>query len=457
MNTAIEVGQQWWRTWRDTSVNTRIFAAMITVGVCTVLVKMATAAKEVAVAYQFGAGDALDTFLIALLLPQFAMNVVSGSLNAAFIPTYTQVREHEGQAEAQRLFSSVMVWSAGLLIAGSVVLALMAPYILRVVGSGFADEKLALATSLYYILLPCLLLSGVATTWGAILNAHERFAFPSAIPIMSSVVTVLMVVFVAGRWGIYALAIATVGGLLLETALLGWWLGRRGFTLIPRWYGTTPALNRVWRQYMPMAAGAFLMGSTSLVGQSMAAMLSPGSVSILSYGSKITMLLLGVASVAVSTAVLPYFSRMVTAQDWRGVQHTLATYARLILLITLPLTLLLIYCSEPLVRLVFQRGAFTEADTHLVAGVQSLYLLQVPLCVLGILAVRLISALHANRILMWGAMINLPLSIVLNYVFMQWLGVAGIALAESLMYLASTSFLLIMTLRLMRSIRHEHR
>ena len=233
MNTAIEVGQQWWRTWRDTSVNTRIFAAMITFGVCTVLVKMATAAKEVAVAYQFGAGDALDTFLIALLLPQFAMNVVSGSLNAAFIPTYTQVREHEGQAEAQRLFSSVMVWSAGLLIAGSVVLALMAPYILRVVGSGFADEKLALATSLYYILLPCLLLSGVATTWGAILNAHERFAFPSAIPIMSSVVTVLMVVFVAEQWGIYALAIATVGGLLLETALLGWWLGRRGFTLIP--------------------------------------------------------------------------------------------------------------------------------------------------------------------------------------------------------------------------------
>jgi putative peptidoglycan lipid II flippase len=201
-----------------------------------------------------------------------------------------------------------------------------------------------------------------------------------------------------------------------------------------------------------MMAGSFLMGSTSLVEQSMAAMLGPGSVSALAYGSKVTALLLGIGSVAVSTAVLPHFSRMVTRGDWSGVRHTLLTYARLIVLITLPLTVVLIYFSEPVVRLLFQRGAFTEADTQLVAWVQALHTLQIPVFVLGILIVRLISALQANRILMWGAGINLLFNIAATYLLMKWLGVAGIALSTSLMYLLSTSFLLYMALRFMKRV-----
>jgi putative peptidoglycan lipid II flippase len=456
MNT-IQLGQRWWKTWQESSVNTRIFAAMVTVGGFTVLVKLFAGAKELVVAYQFGTSDALDAFLIAFLLPGFAIALVSGSLNAALIPTYIQVREHEGHEAAQRLASSIMVSSAGLLIAVSVILALIARYILPVVASGFSPEKLALTASLYYVLLPCLLLSGLATTWSAILNAQDRFALAAAGPMVTSVMTVLVLLVLAKYWGIYALAVGTVAGSLLEAGLIGWWLGRQGSSVFPRWHGVTPAVAQVWGQYTPMLAGAFLMGSTILVGQSMAAMLGSGSVAALAYGSKITTLVLGIGSVAVSTAVLPHFSRMVARGEWDSVRHTLITYARLIVIITLPLMAILIYFSEPLVRVLFQRGAFTEADTQLVAWVQGLYLLQVPVFVLGMLIVRLISALRANRILMWGAGINLVFNIACNYLLMNSLGVAGIALSTSLMYLVSTSFLLFMAMRLLQRVSHGHR
>jgi putative peptidoglycan lipid II flippase len=108
-----------------------------------------------------------------------------------------------------------------------------------------------------------------------------------------------------------------------------------------------------------------------------------------------------------------------------------------------------------LVRLFFQRGAFTEADTQLVAWVQNLYLLQIPVFVLGMFVVKLISALQANRILMWGSGINLVCNIICNYIFMKWLGIAGIALSTSLMYLISTSFLLVMALRLIKKSSNE--
>jgi putative peptidoglycan lipid II flippase len=452
MNNTVQLGLNWWNTWRERSVNTRIFGAMVTIGGFTVLVKLFAGVKELVVAYQFGTSDALDAFFIAFVLPGFAITLVYGSLNAALIPTYIQVREREGKEAAQQLSSSIMISSGGLLLVVSVCLALLAPYILPILASGFDADKLALTTSLYYVMLPCLLFSGLATTWSAILNAQERFALAAIGPIVTAVVTVFMLIVLAKAWGIYALAVGSVTGSLLEAGLLGWWLGRQGISVVPRWHGVTPAVRQVWGQYTPIIAGSFLMGSTSLVAQSMAAMLGSGSVSALAYGSKITTLILGIGSVAVSTAVLPHFSRMVARSDWDNVRHTLFTYARLIVLITLPMTLVLIYFSEPLVRLLFQRGAFTEADTKLVAWVQVLYLLQVPIFVLGMLMVRLISALKANGILMWGAGINLFFNVVSSYLLMKWLGIAGIALSMSLMYLVSCCYLLFVSSRLLKSV-----
>lgn len=457
MNSVLQVGLTWWNTWQERSVNRRIFAAMATVGGVTVVVKLAAAAKEVVVAYQFGTGDELDAFLIAFLLPQFAINLIGGSLNAALIPTYLQVREQEGQGAAQRLLSGVMVLSVGFLVGLSVVLAVTASYILPLVASGFSPEKLAVARSLYYGLLATLVLSGLATTWGAVLNAENRFALPAAAPVATSILTVLVVIGIAKQWGGYALVLGTVGGVLIETTVLGWALAREGVSLIPRWSGISPAVKEVLRQYAPMVAAGFLMGGTAVVSQSMAAMLDSGSVSALAYGNKVTSLILGIGAVAVSRAVLPHFSRMVIAMDWDGLRHTLLTYSRWLLIVTIPVTLALIYFSEPVVAVLFQRGAFTEADTHLVGRVQAMLLLQVPLYMVSMLFVRLVSAFKANHLMLWGNVINLCLCVALTYVFMQWFGVVGVALATSIVYIMSCGFLVLVSLRLIKQKTGEGR
>jgi putative peptidoglycan lipid II flippase len=150
---------------------------------------------------------------------------------------------------------------------------------------------------------------------------------------------------------------------------------------------------------------------------------------------------LAIGATALGTAVLPHFSRMVTSADWEGVRHTLRTYVTLILKISTPFALVAMVLSEPIVRALFQRGAFTEMDTHIVAQVQVFLLLQIPIYLVGILIVRLISALKANYILMWGCVLNFILNVILNYVFMQWLHITGIALATFVVYLWSVSFL----------------
>ena len=446
-----------WNAWTSGSVNRRIFAASLTVGAFTFLAHVGTAGKELVVAYQFGTTDALDAFLIAFLLPSFLVSVVAGSLPSAFIPIYLEVQHHEGHAAGERLYAAVIGWGLILLVAISIIMALLSPILLRVLASGFSDEKLNLTRSLYLMMLPILVFKGLTTIWATKLNATNQFAFTSAVPILTPIFVVAAILYGSGRWSIYALAAGTVGGALLEALILAWYVRSLRVTLFPRWSAWSSDLERVLKQYCPAIAGALLMASTMLVDQAMAAMLGPGSVSTFNYGGKVASFAVAIGATALGTAVLPHFSRMVAVADWDGLHNTLRTYVTLILKITIPLTLAAVFLSERIVGVLFQRGAFTVTDTHMVGEVQAFLLLQIPLYLAGIIVVRLMSALKANHILMWGCVLNCLINVILNYIFMQWLQVAGIALATFVVYLVSVTFLSYMLRQVLIGQEEAHR
>jgi putative peptidoglycan lipid II flippase len=214
-----------------------------------------------------------------------------------------------------------------------------------------------------------------------------------------------------------------------------------------RWNGLDSEVRSVLQQYAPMLAGSFLMCSTTVVDQAMAAMLPSGSVAALSYGYKIVGLIVAIGATALTTAALPYFSHMATEQDWAGCRHTLTRYTALVLGITMPLMLALIAFSHPLIRLVFQRGAFNALDTDLVSRVQQCYFIQIPFYMCGMLFVRFLSSIRRNDVLMYGSAISLTLDVSLNFILMRKMGIAGIALSTSLVLFVSFVYLGVCTIK----------
>ncbi|MEH1770974.1 MAG: murein biosynthesis integral membrane protein MurJ [Nostoc sp.] len=424
----------YWKKLTSGSVNRRIFGAAITVAIGTALVKGVAVVKELVVACKFGTGDALDAFLIALLVPSFIVNVVANSFNAALIPTYIRVREQEGQKAAQKLFSGIIVWSLTLLGITTILMIVGAPLYLPLIATGFSSEKLNLTMKMLYTMAPIVLLSGIITIWSSVLNAGEKFVLAALSPASTSIITISFLLAFSSL-GSFALVAGLVGGAVLEILLLGVALHRQGISLRPKWYGFDPHLREVAGQYIPMIAGSFLMCSTGLVDQSMAAMLSPGSVAALNYGNRVIALPITLASTALSAAVIPYFSKMVAHQDWKSIRHTLRHYLKIIFIVTVPVSLLFIIFSEQIVELLFQRGSFTANDTHLVSNIQFYFAFQIPFYVANILVVRLISAMRLNQILMQVSGVNFIINIVLNYLFIQWMGISGIALSTSCVYL----------------------
>lgn len=429
--------------WFKASVNRRILAAAFTVAGFSVVVKAIAMLKELAVAYRFGTGDAVDAFLIAFLVPSVLVNVFAGSLSAAFTPVYIHVRETQGVSVARRLLGSAVVGSAVLVFGVVGVLLLVAPFGIHALGAGFSAEKLALTRALFLLLLPIVLLNAVVVLWSAAINAEERFASVALAPLCVPLLSLALVLFAGRAWGIYSLALGTVVGFVAQCAVLAVALSRQGIDVVPRWTGMTAELKSVLAQYVPMVAGAVLTSSSWAIGQAMAAMLPAGSVASLNYGNKVVATISEVGSMALATAVLPHFSMMVARHDWMAIRRTLRTYVRLITFTAVPATAILILLSRTLVRVLFERGAFTDADTNLVASIQTLYLLQVPFVMVGMLFVRLASSLQRNYILLVGAVITLLLNVVLNLTLMRLLGVAGIALSTSVVFVVSCCYLMV--------------
>jgi putative peptidoglycan lipid II flippase len=446
----IETINRFWQNLARGSINRQIFAAAIVVTIFTILVKLVAFSKESIVAWKFGTNDFVDAFLIAAIVPDFIVNVVAGSLNAALIPTYIKVREQEGNKAAEKLLSGATLCSLALLGSMTIFIIIMAPVYLPWMTVGFSAAKLALTFKLLYVTTPLVLLSGIIVLFSAVLNAEERFAFAALSPILTPAVTIVLLLLFGQSLGIFALAIGLVLGAILELILLGSVLSRRGFALRPKWFGLSPALRQVVKQYSPAMMGALLMCSTALVDQSMAAMLAPGSVAALNYASRVSSFPLMLGATAISTAAIPYLSKMIASGDWEGVNHTLRSFLALIFLITIPLTGLLVFLSEPIIQLLFQRGAFTAQETHLVAQILSAYALQIPFYIAGIFVVKLLTSLCLNHILMWVSVFNLLINVGLNYLFMQWLGITGIALSTSSVYIFSFFYVLFFAFKSLR-------
>jgi putative peptidoglycan lipid II flippase len=411
--------------------------AALIVGSVSLIVKFAAIIKELVVARSFGRGDEVDAFLIAFVLPSFVFSIGMTALGCALVPVFVEARQRDGLPAARRLLGDTMFLGTLALLAIVALMGLLAPFYLPLLGHNFSPEKLKLTGQLLYLLLPWIIFSGIASLASAVLNAEEKFALPALTPLLSSFLIIGFVLLAAHRWGVFTLALGTVVGSFLESVLLLRALKKQGLHFSFRFHGLDGRIRSVLAQYAPLLASGILMGSTPIVDQAMAAMLPAGSVAALGYANKITNSIVSLGSLALSTAILPYFSRLCMVRDWAGCRHTLKRYSTLVVSVSVPLMLLLMAFSRPMIKLLYQRGAFAAADTELVSRVQIYYALQIPFYVCGMLFVRFISAVRRNDVLMYISVVNLALDVTLNLLFMRIWHVAGIAFSTSIVYIVS--------------------
>jgi putative peptidoglycan lipid II flippase len=413
-----------------------------TVGVAglTLVVKIAAMAKEMLVASRVGVSREMDAFTLAFGVVGFFVMLFAGSLGGALVPAYVRASTQAGPAAARALLAAVTVRLFLALTLLALLLGASIPLWLPVLAPRWRPEDLTLLAKIVAILLPWLPIAGTSMVVASALNGERRFGAPALIPVLT-VMTIMTCLFVTGSHSGAVIAAAVSFGAVLELIALSAVLGRAdsGAPAPPGVLET--ALIDVRKQYLPAVAAGLLMNSTPLIDMWVAGMLPAGAVSALAYAGKIPAVVISLSGGALGTTTLPAFSRLAAAEDWGGLRRLVTRGIALTFASGVVIALLVAVFSPLLVRLLYQRGAFSPDQVETVSDIQILYAIQIPFYLSGIIVVRLISALRRNHILFWGTVLNATLNVTLDLLFLPTLGVRGIALSTSIVLMSAFCFL----------------
>ncbi len=418
-----------------TSVNYKIFFSGLSIGLATIIVQLVQTLKEVIVADQFGTGIALENFIIAFLIPGFLISVIADSIPPALLPAYERLKQSEGTKMAKNFLSWTCIALVGISSLTIFIVLKWDSTLLHPIIKNFDFER----QNSIIRFQAWLLWSVVAQTGFVCLctffYALKKFFSTSIIRIISPLLVLTFLVFNLFEEKILALVIGTVVGAGLQFIVIFFRSVR--YSLFSGFKVSKSGLKYFGKQYFPLCFAAALMGGTTLIDNSMASLLPAKNLASLNFGNKIILALLALGGTILGSSVLPYFSEMSAKYKLKDLNHSVSTYQKLILKITIPCTGLLILFSEPITKIIWQHGNFNNYDTMVVAKIQSLYALQCPFYLMGILLSRAVSSMGGNHLLALITVSNLVLNFIFNLVLMKFLGVYGIALSTSIVYLIS--------------------
>jgi putative peptidoglycan lipid II flippase len=202
---------------------------------------------------------------------------------------------------------------------------------------------------------------------------------------------------------------------------------------------------------MPATAASVVMALTTIVDQSFVANLSHGSVSVLAYGTKLSAVIASMLVVIVSTVALPTLTRAASSRDWSEVRRVSKVMMVWAAAVSLAGAIVCSAWAREIVRIVFERGRFTDASADLAAAVQVIHSWHIPFYVSSIVAMRLLVALGRTELLLVGAVLNLLVDCVANFCLVPRFGVVGAAWSTVMMYVGSCILLWVWGVRAVQS------
>jgi len=354
-----------------------------TVSFFTFISRILGLTRDVVLAWAFGATRVADAFYVAFRIPNMLRRLVAeGALTIAFVPVFTENLK-ESRRDARQAASVVFTYLSIFLVAITILGVLFAPWIVKLVAWGFSEvseDKYELTVYLTRIMFPYILLISLVALAMGILNSLKRFAAPAASPILLNLGIIFGALVLDKFFDVPAegLAIGVIIGGICQLALQIPFLVKEG--MLPRldFNWRHPALRGLLVLMIPAAFGAAVYQFNVLVITFLASFLPDGSVSYLWYADRVSEFSIGIFSIAVATAVLPTLSDHAAKKDMESLKTTMNFGLRLALLIDIPAAVGLYILALPIVRVLFERGEFTDATAVATAGALIFFAFKIP-------------------------------------------------------------------------------
>jgi len=376
-----------------------------------------------------------SAFQFAFMLPNlFRRLLAEGQLNAALVPTLAEALESGGRPAAFALLNKVFTW----LLVATVILSAVA---ILTLGAAHwipgLDERYVLGARLSQVLFPYLVFVSLAASMSAVLQLLGNFSIPA----LTAVWLNIAIITSLGAGGFYFAETMAgkmawlcggvlVGGLL--QLLIPWRALRKEGWRTSFDSKSSEQLRQILRLMAPGVIGTAIYQINFLVSRSLAFSLDEASVTVLTLANRIMEVPQGIFTVSVATVVFPLIATYAARGDMVSFKSAYWRGMRLILVVTIPGAVGLVLLATPIVRLAFQWGAFTAADTLITAPILAIYAFGLPFYSAVTQTIRGCYAMKDTVTPVRAAAVAFVVNLIASVVLMRWIGTAGLAWASNI-------------------------
>ncbi|MDO8452003.1 MAG: murein biosynthesis integral membrane protein MurJ [bacterium] len=411
----------------------KLFKASLLITIFFAINKVVALVRQTIIARQFGLSSEIDAFNAANNVPDLLFSLISGgALAMAFIPVLTEYIDKKGRDETWRLFSQIanLVFLATASL--SLLVALSAHSIVRSplgVAPGFTPDQQMLTANLMKLNLLATLIFSLSGLVMAVLHSHKHFLLPAIAPILYNVGQIVGAVVFAPFFGVYGLVYGMILGSLLHLGIQIPAIVRFRFRWTPHIHSNDPGVRRVLLLMGPRILTVLCINIIFLARDNLASHLHEGAITALTYGYFILQVPETLIGTAIATALLPTLSQYADRKDTHAFIGTLNKTIRVILALTLVVTVLAVVSVEPLLQSIF--GLSTE-QTRLLGWTTRAYMVGLAAQSLLEVATRAFYAKQDTKTPLIITLIRTALFILISVLLVRPLGAVGLALADTI-------------------------
>ena len=400
----------------------------------TLLSRITGFVRDTLLAILFGAGLAMDAFVVAFRIPNLLRRLFAeGAFTQAFVPVLGEYRNQRGDAATRELAGKVLAKLAVVLFIATLIGVIAAPLVVYLSAYGFArdPDKFALTVTLVRICFPYILFVSLVSFSAGLLNTYGSFKAPAFTPVLLNLSFIAFAILVAPRLEqpVVALAWAVFFGGLAQLLFQIPFLKRIGMLTMPKWDPHDEGVIRILKLMAPAALGVSVAQVSLLINTQIASWLGDGAVSWLYFADRLMEFPSALLGVALGTVLLPALVRHHSTADTQSYSRLLDWGLRLTLLLAAPAALALALLAVPLVATLFWHGEFLRHDVLMTRNALIAYAVGL----VGIILVKVLApgfyAKQNVRTPVRVAIVTLIVTQLLNAAFVPWLKHAGLALS----------------------------
>jgi putative peptidoglycan lipid II flippase len=405
--------------------------------IATAASRVAGLVREIVAASYFGITGPMSAFTIAFQVPNLVRSLFAdAAIQAAFVPVFLEQLEKGNRREAFRLASTLIFAVTMFLGAITALFVLLAPLLMPIFAPGFGSELEDLTVSLSQLLFPILVMLGTTGMVVGVLNSYDRFGAFAISPFFWNVAIIAVLVALAPAFSeedeIYAYAIGVLVGTAVQLLIPAVDLRNTPFRFTRSFDWRSHQVRRVLLLMLPVTISLGLINFNLVINSFFGTLVSDRAPAAIDKAFRIYMLPQGIFSVAVATVLFPTLARFAARGAREDLRNTMANGMRQIVLLLIPATAAMLVLSEPIIRLVYERGVFDASQTDLVAEALFWFAFSLPFNGLFLLLTRTFFSLQRPWIPTAISAINLVVTALAALALYGPFGVGGIVAATAI-------------------------